>query len=64
MEQKIITGRSATELNAKISLYISEGWIPVGEHKVVTKHEQKIFAGMEHKRTEFDNEYSQTIKKG
>ena len=63
MEQKIITSRSAGELNAKINSMIAEGWEPVGSHQVVTKLEQRVYSGMEHKRTEFDLEYSQTMKK-
>jgi len=64
MEQKIITARHASDLNALMAKMISEGWTPVGEHKVVVKHEQLQFAGMQHKRTQYDVEYSQTIKKG
>lgn len=63
MEQKIITAHNATELNARITKMIAEGWEPVGSHQVVTKLEQRVYSGMEHKRTEFDLEYSQTMKK-
>jgi hypothetical protein len=63
MEQKIITSSSASGLNQKIAEMQKEGWEPIGSHSVVTTHEQKIFSGLEHKRTEFEREYSQTIKR-
>lgn len=62
MEQKIITAKSASELNKKISDLQKECWEPIGSHQVVTKHEQKRFAGTQHKDTIFESEYSQTMK--
>ncbi len=63
MEQKIITSSSASGLNQKISDMQNDGWEPIGEHKVVVVHEQKRFAGTQHKDTTFQHEYSQTMRK-
>ena len=63
MEQKIITSSSASGLNQKIVDLQKEGWEPIGSHSVVTKHEQKVFSGSEHRRTEFEIEYSMTMKR-
>lgn len=64
MEQKIITSSSASGLNEKIQKMIEEGWKPLGSHQVVVKHSQNRFAGMQHKDTINEIEYSQTIIKG
>ena len=64
MKQKIITSRSASGLNSKITEMQKEGWEPIGEHKVVTIHSQNRFAGNQHKDTTYEIEYSQTMKKG
>ena len=63
MEQKIITSSSASGLNEKIQKMIEEGWKPLGSHQVVVKHSQNRFAGMQHKDTINEIEYSQTIIK-
>lgn len=63
MEQKIITSKSASGLNQKISEMQKEGWEPIGSHFVVSVHEQKRFAGSQHKDTIFESEYSQTMRK-
>jgi hypothetical protein len=63
MEQKIITSRHASDLNKKIEEMIKEGWEPVGGHTVLTTLEQKQFAGNEHKRTIFEYEYAQSMRK-
>lgn len=63
MEQKIITSSSASGLNEKIQKMIEEGWKPLGSHQVVIKHSQNRFAGMQHKDTINEIEYSQTIIK-
>jgi len=62
-EQKIITSRHASSLNAKIVEMQSDGWECVGGHSVITIHSQNRFAGMQHKDTTFENEYSQTMRK-
>ena len=62
MEQKIITSGSAHGLNEKIEKAIVEGWKPLGSHQVVVKHSQNRFAGMQHKDTIHELEYSQTLK--
>jgi hypothetical protein len=64
MEQKIINAHSASELNQKISEAIKEGFTCVGSHHVVEKHHQLRYAGMQHKDTTIELEYSQTVKKG
>jgi hypothetical protein len=63
MEQKIITSGSAHGLNEQIQKAIVEGWKPLGPHQVVVKHSQNRFAGMQHKDTIHELEYSQTITK-
>lgn len=63
MEQKIITARHASDLNKRIEEMIKDGWQPVGSHTVLTTLEQNQFAGNEHKRTIFEYEYAQTMKK-
>ena len=63
MEQKIITARSASHLNTKIAEMIEEGWKPLGSHQVLTIHAQNRYAGMQHKDTVYETEYSQTMVK-
>lgn len=63
MEQKIITSSSASELNRRISEMQGEGWEPIGSHQVVVVHEQRRFAGTQHRDTIYEREYSQTIRK-
>jgi len=60
MEQKIITSRSASGLNKKIEEHITEGFEPVGSHKVITTHIEVQRVGTQHVHT---TEYSQTMKK-
>ena len=64
MEQKILTASSASELNQKIAEAIKDGFTPVGSHHVVETHHQLRYAGMQHKDTIIQLEYSQTVKKG
>jgi len=61
MAQKIITARSAEELNEKMAKMIEEGWMPIGSHHVVEIHHQLRYAGMQHKDTMIQLEYSQTM---
>lgn len=63
MEHKIITSSSASGLNQKIAEMQKEGWETIGSHSVVVVHEQKRFAGTQHRDTIFEREYSQTMKK-
>lgn len=63
MEQKIITAHSASHLNEKVSKLISEGWKPIGSHKVVEVHRQNRYAGTQHMDTIIESEYSQTMVK-
>ena len=63
MEQKIITSGSAHGLNEKIEKAIAEGWKPLGSHQAVVKHSQNRFAGMQHRDTIHELEYSQTMTK-
>ena len=63
MEQKIITSSSASGLNQKIAELQKEGWEPIGSHSVVVIHEQKRFAGTQHRDTIVEREYSQTMRR-
>jgi len=63
MEQKIITARHASDLNKTIEEMIKEGWEPIGSHTVLTTLEQKVINGNLHKRTTFEYEYAQTMRK-
>jgi len=63
MQYKILTSRCASGLSATIQDHIEQGWKPQGSHQVVETHRQNRFAGMQHKDTTIDLEYSQTITK-
>lgn len=64
MEQyKIVTSRDAGSLTTKINELIVEGWERIGSHQVVEKHHQLRYAGMQHKDTTIELEYSQTMIK-
>lgn len=63
MEQKIITARSASDLNSKLEDLMKEGWKPIGSHQVVEMHHQMRFSGMQHKDTMIEREYSVTIQR-
>lgn len=63
MEVKVITGASATQLNEKIAEYIKQGWDVVGSHQTVVKHVQNRYAGLQHKDSISELEYSITIKR-
>jgi hypothetical protein len=63
MQYKILTSRSASSLSATVQDYIEQGWKPQGSHVVVESHRQNRFAGMQHKDTVIELEYSQTIIK-
>ncbi len=63
MEQKIITAHSASDLNSKLTDLMKEGWKPMGPHQVVEVHHQMRFAGMQHKDTMIEREYSLSIQR-
>ena len=63
MDYKVIATGSHSELTRQVKEHISEGWKPVGSHQVVTRHAQNRFAGLQHRDTQFDLEYSQTMIK-
>ena len=63
MEQKIITAHSASDLNSKLTDLMKEGWKPIGPHQVVEVHHQMRFAGMQHKDTTIEREYSLSIQR-
>lgn len=63
MEYKIVTASSAGGLNNSVNALLKEGWKTKGSHNVVRTHEQKRFAGMQHKDTTYQHEYSQTMIK-
>lgn len=65
MEQIIITSSSVSGLNKKIADKIAEGFVPVGSHTVVTTLIQNtVRADSVIVRSQYNNEYSQTMKKG
>jgi hypothetical protein len=64
MEQIIITSGSARDLSRNISEMIKEGWEPVGSHQVVERNHILQYSGMQHKRTQIEIEYSQSMRKG
>lgn len=61
MKYKIVTSSRASTLTDKVNELIAEGWEIVGSHSVVEKHRQNRFSGMQHRDTEIESEYSQTI---
>lgn len=63
METKIVRATSVHGLNEAIGIEEQDGWKVVGSHQAVTTHEQKRFAGSEHKSTVFTTEYSVTMVK-
>lgn len=63
LQVKVLTAHSASDLNTKISEAIKTGWEPVGAHQVVVTHTQNRFAGLQHKDSYNQFEYSITLKK-
>ena len=63
MEYRVLTSNSPEALSNKVTTHISEGWKPVGGHKVVETHRQNRFSGQQHMDTIIKSEYSQTIIK-
>jgi hypothetical protein len=63
MEQKIITAYSASDLNETLVKLLKEGWKPIGPHQVVETHHQMRFAGMQHKDTTINREYSLSVQR-
>jgi hypothetical protein len=63
MEYKILKSTSANGLTEKVTLAISEGWLPIGSHQVVKTHEQLVFVGSQHRHTTIENTYTQTVTK-
>ena len=61
MEFKILTAGTVHELNKTIERFINDGWEVVGSHQVVVIHEQNRFAGMQHKDTIIEREYSLSL---
>lgn len=59
--QIIITAHNAQELNQRIANKIGEGYQPLGSHTAITVLAQNVFAGNDHKRTEYTIEYAQTM---
>jgi endo-1,4-beta-mannosidase len=59
----IITASHAKELSVKVQTKIIDGYQPVGGMNVVRIHEQLRYAGMQHKDTTYENEYSQAMMK-
>jgi len=63
IQRRIITGKTAHELNKIIQDMESEGWKTVGSHLVVETHHQNRFRGSELVDTIIQSEYSITIEK-
>jgi len=63
MEQKVITARSARELNSKIEDMIADGWEPVGGHTMTVEDEYAQYAGSQYRRTIRVHEFQQTMRK-
>ncbi len=61
MEFKILTSSSASGLTRKVIEEQANGWTPIGSHQVVEKRHQLRYSGMQHKDTQIESEYSQTI---
>jgi hypothetical protein len=61
VEYRVIVSHSGYDLTDKVNQLISEGWIPIGSHQSVIKHEQNRFRGDQHMDTINDIEYSQTL---
>jgi len=62
-DYKVISKRTTSQLTQEVKAMMVEGWTPVGGHGVVETHHQLQFAGNQHKRTEIQIEYSQTLVK-
>ncbi len=60
---KIITARSANELEEKVIKASEEGYVPQGSHQVVVKFTQNRFNGSQHMSSTNECEYSQTMIK-
>jgi len=63
MKQKIITARTARELNSKMQKEMEDGWEPLGSHQVAVVEEYAQYAGNQYRRTIRENEFSQTMVK-
>jgi len=63
MEFKVITSSSNEGLNEKISNLMSDGWKPVGLHKVVERHRQNRYSGSQLMDTMIKFEYSISVTK-
>jgi len=63
MEYKVVTSSSASGLNESVQKHILEGYKPIGSHHVVEVHHQLRYSGMQHKDTQIEREYSQTMIK-
>lgn len=57
----VVTAHHARDLTIKVQAKITEGYIPLGGMNVVRTHEQLRFAGMQHKDTTYEHEYSQAM---
>lgn len=62
MKTIIITSHSASDLTDKIKQYTDKGYSVIGSHKVVVSRSINRFAGMQHKDTINELEYSITLQ--
>jgi len=60
---KILSHHTVSGLNEKIASAEAEGYKVIGGHQAVNTHAQNRFAGMQHKDTIYEVEYSVTVTK-
>ena len=58
---RILTARSASELQSKVAELQDEGWCSDGPHQVVMKDSYEQYSGKQHMATKCNYEYSQTM---
>lgn len=63
MEYKILTSRSASELNEQVNAHVALGFKIHGTYHVVETFHQNRFAGSQLHSTTIDREYSQAMIK-
>jgi len=62
MKTIIITSHSASDLTEKIKSYVAKGYRVIGSHQVVVSRSINRYAGMQHKDTINELEYSITLQ--
>jgi len=59
---RVVTAKSASDLNNRIAPLIDQGWRPLGPHSVAVKRVQNRFSGSVHMDSVNELEYSITLK--